>query len=123
MKPIMQVENYPSGDCFRACVCSIFELPLEAVPNFQEGEGRNFDELLYEWNEKNDYRLVSVPWEDSLLEVFRDCIVIAHGKSPGKDYKHAVVWRNGEIIHDPHPLKIGIEKVELITIAVKKDVL
>ena len=37
MKPVDQTDWTPkTGDCFRACVASIFELPIESVPNFME---------------------------------------------------------------------------------------
>lgn len=37
MKPVMQTNtNVPGGDCFRACVASILEIPLLDVPHYHE---------------------------------------------------------------------------------------
>lgn len=121
MKPVMQIENYPSGDCFRACLCSILELPIEAIPNFQQNEGANFDELWKAWNDKSPYRLIQVQCETP-EETFTDCAVIATGKSPRGNYNHSVVWRNGKIIHDPHPGQLGLKgKPEFFYLLVLKS--
>lgn len=34
MKPTAQSRRAPRGDCIRACLASLFELPLERVPDF-----------------------------------------------------------------------------------------
>lgn len=41
-------EGRPKGDCFRACVASIFELAPEDVPHFTERESRWFSDFI-EW--------------------------------------------------------------------------
>lgn len=39
MKPVEQTKlTYPDGNCFAACVATLLELPLEAVPDFK-GDG------------------------------------------------------------------------------------
>lgn len=119
MRPVTQTVDYPSGDCFRACLCSLLELPIEAIPNFQENEGEKFEELYRKFNDDSKYRMVSITCENPEITL-KGCMVIAHGKSPGKDYNHSVIWQDGRIIHDPHESKKGIVKPELFTVLIKK---
>ena len=37
MKPVKQTRTGSNGNCFQACVASVLELPLEAVPDFCNG--------------------------------------------------------------------------------------
>lgn len=54
MIPVMQqivgdgLEGRPIGDCLRACVASIFELPLLDVPHFAE-LGPGWFQVMLEW--------------------------------------------------------------------------
>ena len=111
MKLVDQIVfNDTLGDCFRACVASIFELPLESVPNFweQTQEGKEFWELNDKWAREN-LGHVCIPFEfnDGDTELVKDILCIACAKSPRGKVDHAVVWKNG-LIHDPHPSRDGL---------------
>ncbi|HYX72428.1 MAG TPA: hypothetical protein VE732_06640 [Nitrososphaera sp.] len=100
MIPVEQtLFTYPDGNCFAACVASILELPLEAVPHFQDDD----------WYEK---------WQEWLAERNLYFIYLGHEKSSGwrpkglaianvlcGDIRHAVVCLNGEMVWNPHPLR------------------
>ena len=105
MKPVKQlICNNENGDCFRACVASILERPVESVPNFVRKN--QTDEELWKlhnsWAANENFRYVLIFLEKNRWDVLDNIFCIASGKSPRGEHYHAVVWHNG-IIHDPHP--------------------
>ncbi len=115
MKPVMQtICDFEHGDCMRACIASIFELPIDAVPNFQEDVPDHFDEKLIKWCDKFGLFPLDVICKniDDYTFMLKDCYVVACGESPRsidhEKHNHAVVWLNGKMVHDPHPDQAGI---------------
>ncbi|MCK4785640.1 MAG: hypothetical protein KAV87_17935 [Desulfobacteraceae bacterium] len=107
MKPVKQLicKGEDHGDCFRACVASILELAILAVPNFAEQSQSDdeFWELNNRWAARKGYKYVTIYLEKSNRHIIKDILCIASGKSPRrKDRSHAIVWLNSKI-HDPHP--------------------
>ena len=109
MKPVlMQVKNDPPrsyGDCQRACIASILELPAWAVPHFVE-DGDPNDEMLGRvrgWLADRGIVYATMAFEGSPLEAMGICApdtyYILGGASPIGN--HAVVAINDEIVHDP----------------------
>lgn len=43
------------------------------------------------------------------------------GKSPRGDWDHCVVYQNGDMVHDPHPDKTGIEDKKDVMVLVSID--
>ncbi len=92
------------GDCFRACIASVLEVPIAAVPHAALLGNR--------WHMAIDGFLHGLSreliWEDGVPP---DGIwAIATVKPPrGSDVLHSVIWRDGEIVHDPHPSRAGGE--------------
>jgi len=111
MKPI-DIKNINVGDvncdCFRACVCSILEISDEGVPNFVE-LGDNYLNILDEF--LSSYNMISSSYKfnrDYMLSKPYNYFIVT-GKSPNSDSTRAVIYKNGELVHDPHPDKLGIE--------------
>jgi len=139
MKPVMQkICNLQTGDCCRACVASIFELPLESVPNFMMGGNDHFQTYLNRWCDQFGIVAINARFEDDfLLDTLKDCYMIAIGKGQRdeswekndpeykekyKDFQHGVVWFNGKLVHDPYPGGTGLDgKPEFFMIFVIKD--
>jgi len=139
MKPVMQtICNFQTGNCVQACVASIFELPLDQVPNFMMGGPDHFRAHLNWWCYKIGIVALDICFGDADAEaLIFDSWVIAVGKTPRleewdgldpeyrekyKDARHAVVWHNGKIAHDPYPNGKGlIGKPELFTVFIIKD--
>lgn len=108
MKPVFQtILCPPRGNCFAACIASIFEVSLADVPRF-EGENwcdnwrtwlrrSNIDMLVFDVREENDE--FTQEWNDYWTRQ----LVIAGVQSPRFDCLHAVVMRQGRIVHDPWP--------------------
>jgi hypothetical protein len=113
MKKVYQIVfNDGTGDCFRACVASIFELSIEEVPNFWE-QTQNVDdfwELNDKWISDNmGFRAITFRFIEEDKHLTDGILCIACAKSPRGNGKvdHAVVWRDG-IVHDPHPSGVGL---------------
>lgn len=119
MKPVMQTVIGTSGNCMSACLASILELPLEAVPNFCEvGD----DDAAW-WNacraflRKYGLGIITLTFEDPAqwVTLGLDGYHIVAGPSPRLEgMHHATVWYNGQMVHDPHPDGTGIVKPETL---------
>jgi len=93
------------GNCVSACLASIFEMPLERVPNFNIGNPIGFYKRVNAWLGRFGLRALDVVAKGWDLSVLDGVYCLANGKSPRDPERltHAVVWLNGEIAHDPHP--------------------
>lgn len=135
MKPVLQATD---SDCMRACVASIFELPLESVPFFGEAAIRDIkDRNNMTEDERSRAALQQADdfaaWLSSMglcVEYVSDpeaCkkrggnpvklpwgLCIGDGKSPRGNWAHATVWdcadgTSGTLVHDPHPSGAGLD--------------
>jgi hypothetical protein len=114
MKPVDQDQLYApdgfgNGSCYTACLASLLELPLWMVPPFHQMFGRRgWHERVNEWLERaHGMRLVRTEEHevDKLPEHY-----LASGES-SRGLMHAVIYRRGELAHDPHPSREGIKSV------------
>lgn len=116
MSPVMQTilpGEGAVGDCFRACVASIMELPIESVPHFCEKA--NWQEWLDEWLYQFGMGHVCVRLDVNADEgyigpVERGAWCIVSGTTNRHPTRlHATVARTlggglqWEYRHDPHP--------------------
>jgi len=98
------------GDCFRACVASILEFPIDNMPNFweQTQDTHNFWKLVNTWVYANfKCKFLVVTFTEETKHLISNILCIAFGQTDRSDEDHAVIWLNG-LIHDPHPSKTGI---------------
>lgn len=88
------------GNCLQAAVATILDLPLEAVPHFAQFGRRWFDALaMYASSQgRQIVKHQSAP---------ADQVVLAFGDSP-RGVRHAVVWQDAAMLHDPHPSHAGL---------------
>lgn len=103
-------ENGQHGDCMRACIASLLELPIADVPHFAqidaEGKG-DFWFAVTAFCRSKGYAFVTMRgrfvWsEDPIYHVIA-------GPSPrGNGVYHAVVGLNGQVHFDPHPSRAGL---------------
>ncbi len=100
------------GDCMRAVIASLLDLPRNEVPHFlheAKGDRYQFDLLVAKFCQSK-----GLVYMQCLMEAWSlpaDAVVYHEimGPSPrDPTLFHAVVGRNGEIVHDPHPDKIGL---------------
>lgn len=107
MKPVDQTKLHSesvNGNCFAAALASIFELPIDDVPDFV-GDRWWFD--FVNWLNSNGWDVIR--W-DNKIELLG--IYLVAGKSPRGDFDHVVVFENGKMIHDPHPTKQGLGNIK-----------
>lgn len=126
MKPVgMLVHHSPSegiyGDCQRACIASLLEVPASVVPHcYDYGDevdptGETGARKLNQWLAKFGLCLLEVfvpyPYPEGMI----DRMVLGHhvmvGLSP-RGCQHAVVGFRGGQVHDPHPSGLGVEPME-----------
>lgn len=120
----MEVYKDNLGDCFRACVASIFEFPVGDMPNFweQTQDAAIFWELVDKWtSSKMGYKTIPLKVTQGLEFLIKDIICIACGSTPRSREQHAVVWKNG-CIHDPNPSRCGIGDPEVFVIFAPMDI-
>jgi hypothetical protein len=93
------------GDCLRAAVASIWDLPLEAVPHFVLYA--DWHTALRDWLSDRDAK-ISMVWNSRGFETEMPTHpLLAFGMSP-RGVSHATVWINGVgVAHDPHPSRDG----------------
>jgi len=97
------------GNCLTACLASLLDIPLWMVPAFEDMRGDLYQARIEEWLS----RLFGVRFVDSRdrkVDVLPE-YYIANGPSP-RGVHHSVIYRAGELVHDPHPIGGGIAAVE-----------
>ena len=104
MIPVDQTRfGWPDGNCMAAAVASVFELPLEAVPDLARPDWLGV--LTHFVSDRGICIVVSAyplasPWP-----------LIAQGPGP-RGNRHAVVTVGDELAHDPHPSRAGLLSVD-----------
>lgn len=124
-------DNGKIGDCFLACLATIFEMDLDDIPKFNitmfEKDGDWYSDFK-EWI--HNFGVWPVVWTDYRDNKYHALnpkdypgIVIASGPSPRiPEEWHAVVYKDGELLHDPHPDKTGINEVHKIEAFMPYDI-
>lgn len=128
MKPVDQaIVHQRNGDCWSACIASILELPLEAVPKFCWHFGGYSDRACALFLEQYGYSYLRLHryiksedeqyfWCSAGFNVWfaDDTYCVLSGRSPNiPGGFHAVVGHIGhggeiKVVHDPSPSKKGI---------------
>lgn len=106
MKPVFQTKFNEDGNCWAACIASIFELDINKIPNFyKEYQSLWFYEFTKWLSEIGHYPFLI--YHKNIHKTVYDfppnTHYIASGQSPRGNFDHAVVAFGGELIHDPYP--------------------
>ncbi len=131
MIPVFQTDmTFNTGNCGEACVASILGVRLEDIPMLHHPED-TVDGEYYCSNLRNFLRKFNMTYVDLRFnkghnpeDFFKNCWVIATGPSPRATkewHRHAVVWRNGKIVHDPHPSGDGLKTIDLYGVFILLD--
>jgi hypothetical protein len=112
----IHIEGTQYGDCQRAVVASLLELPISDVPHFlheAEGDSLRFWTHLQQFLAKHGcifmemalFDVEEYSWLYGTPAIYHEI----YGPSPrGGDLWHTTVGCNGKIVHDPHPSKAGL---------------
>lgn len=110
--PTVPVEEQ-RGNCLQAVIASLLELPLDEVPHFvqdhvdTDGHRDWWESTLafarsHGWNIHATLPVTDYPGEHMFVS----------GPSPrgvdGDGLWHVVIYRDGEMVHDPHPDRTGL---------------
>lgn len=130
MKPINQSilhdpEHGKNGDCWRACIASVLELPIEDVPHFGDMDDRKGRMVELQLLAKYGFTIYSIYGDGGMAnhpEILPEDheYYFAIGPSPrDKNISHQVVCHNGKIVHDPHPDKTNLSGISHFEILLK----
>jgi len=123
-KKIHDPEKKINGDCWRASVASILELPIEEIPPFEDLPIREAQGEYVKVLGRNGYGLYSMYVEAGeehpvMLKGEHEYYFML-GPSPRfSDADHICVGHKGKMVHDPHPDRTGLKSLRLIEILVK----
>lgn len=139
MIPVDQTSFGPFGNCLAACVASLLELPVEDVPNFMLGLpswdpddqeararwSRAFFAGVNDWLAPRGLFYFEVGAPEGLPSYITEstppaALWIGIGTVAG-GASHAVVMRGGEMVHDPHPDRAGLLRLDTIGLMVPLD--
>ena len=111
MTPVMQTETGKYGDCFPACLATVFDIALSEIPNFHrlsDGDEKLWWAAVRDWLYPRGFGLITIAIPDLEWLSSVEGYLIVYGQSP-RGLSHATVWRDGKMVHDPHPDGGGIE--------------
>lgn len=101
------------GNCLQAVIASLLDLPLDEVPHFvkehvDSGGQLHWWDQMWKWLAARGWAIHAAG-----LDTHRTENLMASGPSPrGNGIHHVVIYRDGEMVHDPHPDRSGILSVE-----------
>lgn len=112
-RKVMQTEFGVDGNCQSACIATITGIPLDAIPNFTKLGKTDLQrrQAMCEWLWAHGWGIVTFVASDTEIRRWYPGFVIAGGESARGIY-HGVVYKDGELWHDPHPDGTGLVKVE-----------
>lgn len=122
MIPVDQTAG-EAGDCLMACVASILEIELEELPLIPDREWFPiFEKALRD----RGYHVLVVELGTPPIAPRGYCIGI--GPSPRtkpeeKTTDHACVLLDGDVVHDPHPTRTGLARLDyvILLIPIRRD--
>ena len=132
-------EEVVRGNCYAACIASILEVPITEVPNvevFFHLDNGYWNEVMLTFLQSKGWELCS----DDMLKRFhgndpklyirgfdfkgtdengwipeyyeyKDKYYLVSGKSP-RGVHHICIYKNGELVHDPHPSRDGLVSLD-----------
>ena len=104
---VVDVDNEP-GDCLRACLASVLELPLASVPHVVR-DGEAWFSSLQTFLALYGLRCLCLPmglpiYNEAVWDMIGPAIVICGVFVDGDISRpHAVVAQSGKVLHDPIP--------------------
>jgi hypothetical protein len=109
------------GNCMQAALASILELPLELVPDPTDGKLVDTPERLNAYCGRVDDLLADHNlYRFGLPEQGLPGLHLASGVSP-RGVGHVVVRDGWETVHDPHPSREGLARIDRVIVLIHRD--
>lgn len=102
------IKDVQYGDCMRACIASLLDLPIADVPHFlrdADGKSLGFWDGIYDFLEARGYEYCP---SQRLINPPEYHIIVSPSPRDPVNISHAVVGRNGSIVFDPHSSRDGL---------------
>ncbi len=134
MKPLIQhklsaQDGSVNGSCFRTCLASILEVEIDSIPAFED-MGQNWHQSFFDFLEEHNLEFdgtgrFNSEFHKDLFSKYEgiDGYVIVGGKSPREWVVrgHAVLYKEGNMVHDPHPSGEGLTELEIYYMIKRKN--
>jgi hypothetical protein len=112
MKPILQTKFGEQGNCLQACIASLLEIEMDAVPEFPiSGQFLHLERFMRQRG------LQPVAYPPERFTPPYDVYYLVWGLSP-RGIRHSVIYQNNLMVHDPHPDCSGLTTIEQFTVFV-----
>lgn len=124
MKYVYQTKFGDEGNCFAACVASLLEIDIEKVPFLgKDEEWSDYEDKLNYFLKQNFGLFLMVwpfeNWEEYVDFHFKDFAYIVSGDSNLPGLEHAVIYKNGQQVHNPNNTGTEIINVKHIYLFLK----
>lgn len=102
------------GNCLQAVVASLLDLPLDEVPHFVQDDVNSGGKVHW-WHSMVEFvRTHGWGLHSAMLDTHPGEHLMVAGPSPrGKGIHHVVIYKDGEMVHDPHPDRTGLVSIDL----------
>ena len=113
------------GNCFTACIASLFDMPIEEVPHFAS-YGTDWFDVFYKFLKETPFE-INGTWQTNnnpdwkTFEGIDGYVIVAGGSPRGVKNGHAVIYKNGEPFFDPHPDDTFVTEPEYIYLIERKQ--
>ena len=110
-----------NDNCYSAYIASILEIPIKDVPTFSYSNGKSSFVNASEWLTKN-FNIFLISMESVIenkfnrenLEIIKELnntYHLAMGPARMYDAYHCCVALSGVIVHDTHPRRLGLDRI------------
>jgi hypothetical protein len=126
MTPVMQTVIHPEiGNCMQASVASLLDMELGQVPNWIELPEDEWVDIFLNWLWANGYEFHGEMPGSYISDVAEytsgiDGHVIVKGSS-NYPRGHMVIYKEGELSHDPAPAGFGVFEVQAFWMIERKE--
>lgn len=100
------------GNCQQAATASLLGLRLDDVPDFHDGDEDGFWVRFHSFIRARGFYVLALEPGCRPPGYY-----LAYGRSP-RGVRHAVVYRDGELVWDPHPSRAGLVEVDEINLLI-----
>jgi hypothetical protein len=112
MTPVKQTKFHDidgKGNCLEACCASLLDMKIEDVPDMRD---EKWFGVMWNLFQDHGYEIISCMDTDNCMSYKGiDGYYIVAGESPRGVHipgGHGVIYKNGKLVHDPHPDNTGL---------------